>query len=213
MNKPFITIAKNAQFEMTIKKSRFICSLGRISDENDAKSFITAIQQENRKANHNCFAYLIGDKDQIQRESDNNEPSGTAGVPILEALQLAKVHNVVAVVTRYFGGIKLGAGGLIRAYSNVTTQAIHTAGLVQRVLQTSIEITSPYAQHDSLLYFLKKAQLEIANEDYGVNVTTTVFVDNDQLATVEKQLTDQFNDQLTIKKGQPRFNEVPYQAQ
>lgn len=211
MSEPFITIAKNTSFEMVIKKSRFICSIGRADTEEAAQDFIAQVQTANRKANHNCFAYMIGDKDQVQRESDNGEPSGTAGVPILESLQLAKLHNVVAVVTRYFGGIKLGAGGLIRAYSNVTTNAIHQAGLVQRVLQTAVDITVSYAQHDKLLYFLKEQQVEVANEAYGVDVTVTIFVDQAACNDLIDQLTNRFNDQLQIKKGQPRNHEVPYQ--
>lgn len=211
MSEPFITIAKNTSFEMVIKKSRFICSIGRADTEEVAQDFIAQVQTANRKANHNCFAYMIGDKDQVQRESDNGEPSGTAGVPILESLQLAKLHNVVAVVTRYFGGIKLGAGGLIRAYSNVTTNAIHQAGLVQRVLQTAVDITVSYAQHDKLLYFLKEQQVEVANEAYGVDVTVTIFVDQAACNDLIDQLTNRFNDQLQIKKGQPRNHEVPYQ--
>ena len=211
MSEPFITIAKNTSFEMVIKKSRFICSIGRANTEEAAQDFIAQVQTANRKANHNCFAYMIGDKDQVQRESDNGEPSGTAGVPILESLQLAKLHNVVAVVTRYFGGIKLGAGGLIRAYSNVTTNAIHQAGLVQRVLQTAVDITVSYAQHDKLLYFLKEQQVEVAAEAYGVDVTVTIFVDQAACDDLIDQLTNRFNDQLQIKKGQPRNHEVPYQ--
>lgn len=211
MSEPFITIAKNTSFEMVIKKSRFICSIGRANTEEAAQDFIAQVQTANRKANHNCFAYMIGDKDQVQRESDNGEPSGTAGVPILESLQLAKLHNVVAVVTRYFGGIKLGAGGLIRAYSNVTTNAIHQAGLVQRILQTAVDITVSYAQHDKLLYFLKEQQVEVANEAYGVDVTVTIFVDQAACDDLIDQLTNRFNDQLQIKKGQPRNHEVPYQ--
>ena len=211
MSEPFITIAKNTSFEMVIKKSRFICSIGRVDTEEAAQEFIAQVQTANRKANHNCFAYMVGDDDQIQRESDNGDPSGTAGVPILESLQLAKLHNVVAVVTRYFGGIKLGAGGLIRAYSNVTTNAIHQAGLVQRVIQTAVDITVSYAQHDKLLYFLKEQQIEVANEAYGVDVTVTIFVDQAAMDDLITLLTNRFNDQLQIKKGQPRNHEVPYQ--
>ena len=211
MSEPFITIAKNTSFEMVIKKSRFICSIGRVDTEEAAQEFIAQVQTANRKANHNCFAYMVGDDDQIQRESDNGEPSGTAGVPILESLQLAKLHNVVAVVTRYFGGIKLGAGGLIRAYSNVTTNAIHQAGLVQRVIQTAVDITVSYAQHDKLLYFLKEQQIEVANEAYGVDLTVTIFVDQAAMDDLITLLTNRFNDQLQIKKGQPRNHEVPYQ--
>lgn len=210
MTTPFLTIANASQTELVIKKSRFICSLQRISSEEDAQNFIKEVQAANRKANHNCFAYLAGDQDQVQRESDNGEPSGTAGVPILESLQMAKLHNVVAVVTRYFGGIKLGAGGLIRAYSNVTTEAVHRAGVVQRIKQLQIAITVSYRQHDALLYYLKEHQLAVSNEDYGVNVTTNVFINEATADDTIAQLQNRFNHQLEIQKMGSHFHEIPY---
>lgn len=210
MTTPFLTIANASQTELVIKKSRFICSLQRISSEEDAQNFIKEVQAANRKANHNCFAYLAGDQDQVQRESDNGEPSGTAGVPILESLQMAKLHNVVAVVTRYFGGIKLGAGGLIRAYSNVTTEAVHRAGIVQRIKQLQIAITVSYRQHDALLYYLKEHQLAVSNEDYGVNVTTNVFINEATADDTIAQLQNRFNHQLEIQKMGSHFHEIPY---
>ncbi|MDE7040613.1 MAG: YigZ family protein [Limosilactobacillus sp.] len=210
MTEPYLTIAKNTTYEQTIKKSRFICSIARVSSEEEAQQFIASIQAANKKATHNCFAYMIGDNDQIQRESDNGEPSGTAGIPILESLKLAKIHNVVAVVTRYFGGIKLGAGGLIRAYSNTTTEAIHQAGLVQRIKQVILKITVTYALHDPLLYYLKENNLEVAGEEYGVNVETSIYVNETDLKNVKEKLINRFNDQLQITKGDQRFNEIPY---
>ncbi|MCT3207733.1 YigZ family protein [Limosilactobacillus reuteri] len=210
MTEPYLTIAKNTTYEQTIKKSRFICSIARVSSEEEAQQFITSIQAANKKATHNCFAYMIGDNDQIQRESDNGEPSGTAGIPILESLKLAKIHNVVAVVTRYFGGIKLGAGGLIRAYSNTTTEAIHQAGLVQRIKQAILKITVTYALHDPLLYYLKENNLEVAGEEYGVNVETSIYVNETDLEDVKEKLINRFNDQLQITEDDQRFNEIPY---
>ena len=210
MTEPYLKIAKNTTYEQTIKKSRFICSIARVSSEEEAQQFITSIQAANKKATHNCFAYMIGDNDRIQRESDNGEPSGTAGIPILESLKLAKIHNVVAVVTRYFGGIKLGAGGLIRAYSNTTTEAIHQAGLVQRIKQAILKITVTYALHDPLLYYLKENNLEVAGEEYGVNVETSIYVNETDLEDVKEKLINRFNDQLQITEGDQRFNEIPY---
>ena len=210
MTEPYLTIAKNTTYEQTIKKSRFICSIARVSSEEEAQQFITSIQAANKKATHNCFAYMIGDNDRIQRESDNGEPSGTAGIPILESLKLAKIHNVVAVVTRYFGGIKLGAGGLIRAYSNTTTEAIHQAGLVQRIKQAILKITVTYALHDPLLYYLKENNLEVVGEEYGVNVETSIYVNETDLEDVKEKLINRFNDQLQITEGDQRFNEIPY---
>jgi uncharacterized YigZ family protein len=212
MTEPYLTIANSTTYEKVIKKSRFICSIARASSEEEAQAFISKIQTENRKATHNCFAYMIGEKDQIQRESDNGEPSGTAGIPILESLKMAKVHNVVAVVTRYFGGIKLGAGGLIRAYSNTTTEAIHEVGLIQRVKQATLKITVSYSQHDSLLYYLKEQGLEVAGEEYGVNVVTSIYVDEAALTNVKEDLVNRFNDQLQIEEGDHRYNEIPYEA-
>lgn len=210
MTEPYLTIAKNTTYEQTIKKSRFICSIARVSSDEEAQQFIASIQAANKKATHNCFAYMIGDNDQIQRESDNGEPSGTAGIPILESLKLTKIHNVVAVVTRYFGGIKLGAGGLIRAYSNTTTEAIHQAGLVQRIKQAILKITVTYALHDLLLYYLKENNLEVASEEYGVNVETSIYVNETDLKDVKEKLINRFNDQLQITEGNQRFNEIPY---
>lgn len=210
MTEPYLTIAKNTTYEQIIKKSRFICSIARVSSDEEAQQFIASIQAANKKATHNCFAYMIGDNDQIQRESDNGEPSGTAGIPILESLKLAKIHNVVAVVTRYFGGIKLGAGGLIRAYSNTTTEAIHQAGLVQRIKQEILKITVTYALHDLLLYYFKENNLEVASEEYGVNVETSIYVNETDLKDVKEKLINRFNDQLQITEGDQRFNEIPY---
>ncbi|MCI1974490.1 MAG: YigZ family protein [Limosilactobacillus sp.] len=210
MAEPFLMIAKNTSNEMVIKKSRFICSIARASTEEEAQQFIDQINAENKKATHNCYAYMVGDRDQIQRESDNGEPSGTAGVPILESLQLAKLHNVVAVVTRYFGGIKLGAGGLIRAYSNSATNAIHKAGIVERIKQSVLEITVSYSQHDSLLHYLKEQSIEVADEQFAANVQTNIYVDQDKVTETTNDLINRFNDQLTIKKGTSRDHEVPY---
>ncbi|WP_461240614.1 YigZ family protein [Paucilactobacillus sp. N302-9] len=210
MTKPSLTIAHDHQSELIIKKSRFICSVFRIENEEMAKDFISVTKKEHRKANHNCFAYVLGDQDHIQRQSDDGEPSGTAGVPILESLQLTEVHNVLAIVTRYFGGIKLGAGGLIRAYSNATTQAIHEAGLVQKVLQASLAIEFAYQNHDTLTYFLQQQHLEIVDEQYGVDVTVTIFIDEKNVDAMKQKIVDLLHNQVSFALGEPRYHEIPF---
>lgn len=207
----FLTIAKDAEYEQVIKKSRFICNISRVTSEEAARDFISQGKAQHRKATHYCFAYLIGDNDEIQRESDNGEPSGTAGVPILEALQLKSLHNVVAVVTRYFGGIKLGAGGLIRAYSNTTTGGIMAAGIVSRIQQSTFIIDCPYSLHDQLVYYCQQHQLFIDHEEFAAMVTMTVLVDQDAADQQEQDITTRFNNQLSIDKGPARFREVPFQ--
>ncbi|KRM13607.1 YigZ family protein [Paucilactobacillus suebicus] len=210
MSNSYLTIADNHTYEQIIKKSKFICSLARIHSEEDAKSFIEKVASNNPKANHNCFAYMLGDHDEIQRESDNGEPSGTAGVPILQALQHIGIHDVVAVVTRYFGGIKLGAGGLIRAYSGSTSNAIHEIGLIERVLQDTLQVEVSYSLHDQLLYFLQQQNISVGDQQYGVNVNITIFVNHEKLSEVINDLTNQFHDQLNIKVKTPRYNEIAY---
>lgn len=209
MSKPLITVAHDAKSELVIKKSRFIASIHRANDEDDARHFIDQVSQKNRKANHNCFAYQCGDNNEIQRESDNGEPSGTAGVPILKVLQMEEVHNAVIVVTRYFGGIKLGAGGLIRAYSNSATNSIHEAGLVKCVPQRLLQIKCSYSLNGPLTNWLKQQELAIDHTDFAVDVTTTVFVDEKQVDLTIQDLVDQFNDRLKIKKLGTHINEVP----
>ncbi|MCF7523283.1 IMPACT family protein [Levilactobacillus brevis] len=129
------------------------------------------------KATHHCWAYLLGDHDDVQRESDNGEPSGTAGVPILTVLRRNHLHNTIAVVTRYFGGIKLGAGGLIRAYSNATSTGIEATGVVKRVRQQALILTVDYANYDRLSHYLTEQNIIILGTDYATAVTVTIAVD------------------------------------
>lgn len=161
METDYLTIRTNGTHELEIKKSRFIADLGRVSTEEEAKAFIAQIIAREPKATHHCWAYLLGDHDDVQRESDNGEPSGTAGVPILTVLQRNHLHNTIAVVTRYFGGIKLGAGGLIRAYSNATSTGIEATGVVKRVRQQALILTVDYANYDRLSPYLTEQNITV----------------------------------------------------
>ena len=149
-----ITIKSDAVFEQEIKKSRFIASLAGVETEEAARAFIDQVRSQHPKANHNVFAFTIGDQQNIQRMSDDGEPSGTAAVPMLEILKKRQIINVCAVVTRYFGGIKLGAGGLIRAYAGTLNQAVDQVGLVALKPQQELILTVNYSQFDSLSHFL-----------------------------------------------------------
>ena len=190
MSELFITIAKNTSFTMVIKKSRFICSLGRIENETDAQSFIERIQTANRKATHNCFAYMIGESDQVQRESDNGEPSGTAGIPILESLQLAKLHNVVAVVTRYFGGILLGAGGLTRAYGGTAKLALNAAGVSRMRLWATMAVPCTYPLYERMKLLVEGCGGSIEDTEYGADILLTVNLPAQRQAELARQVAD-----------------------
>lgn len=157
--------------EFEIEKSRFICYLNRAFNEEEAKAYILRIKKLHPNATHHCSAFLIGEHSELQRSNDDGEPSGTAGVPMLESLRMNKMNDVVAVVVRYFGGIKLGAGGLIRAYSKSVSEAIKLAPLTDKVLTYKYSLTFSYDLIGKLDYFLAHHDTEILNKEYDERVT------------------------------------------
>lgn len=205
----FLTIKENGSGELIIKKSRFIASIARTNSVEEANAFIQEISKKYPDANHNTFAYTIGLNDDQVKESDNGEPSGTAGVPELKALQLMKLKNVTVVVTRYFGGIKLGAGGLIRAYSNSVTNAVEKVGVIKRVLQQELIFSVPYNRFDEIDHYLKTNDVFIANTEYGVDVKIHIFLDDNDQEKTQNDLTNLLSGQVEFTKGQKRYNEIP----
>lgn len=210
----YLTIKNSGTNEIDIKKSQFICSIARVSNEEEAVNFVNKIKEEHKKATHNCHAYVIGANDDIQRASDNGEPSGTAGVPILEAIKSIGIHNTAAVVTRYFGGIKLGAGGLIRAYSNATTKAIEHVGVVKEILQTEITITVDYKLFDQLNYHLNENHINIIDTQYTDKVAVIVSIDNPKVEDFKASIIELLNNRVTFQDGEEKYFEIdfdPYQ--
>ncbi len=157
--------------EFEIEKSRFICYLNRAFNEEEAKAYILKIKKLHPNATHHCSAFLIGEHSELQRSNDDGEPSGTAGVPMLESLRMNKMNDVVAVVVRYFGGIKLGAGGLIRAYSKSVSEAIKLAPLTDKILTYKYSLAFSYDLIGKLDYFLAHHETEILNKEYDEKVT------------------------------------------
>lgn len=205
----YLTLKEDGEHEIIIKKSRFICSMKRTENTEQAQEFIKNISKKYHDATHNTFAYTIGLNDDQVKASDNGEPSGTAGIPELKALQLMKLKNVTAVVTRYFGGIKLGAGGLIRAYSNSVTQAAEAIGVVKCVLQQDITFSIPYNRVDEINHYLKNQNTFVANQEYGTEVTITVSLDMDEINQFKTDLTNLLAGKIIFKDGEKHFNEIP----
>ena len=208
-----ITIKTDFINEEEIKKSRFICHLKRISSEEEARDFIAKIKKEHWKANHNCSAYTLGDRQEIQRTSDDGEPSGTAGVPMLEILKKKEIINVCAVVTRYFGGIKLGAGGLIRAYAGSVNHAIEEVGLVQIVNQRELILKLDYSLYDSVQRFLLTQNLQISDSEFLSEVTVRCFIDEEKINNFLELLTESFNGKIRVEKGENQQVEIDYQVE
>ncbi|WP_342442459.1 YigZ family protein [Lysinibacillus sp. FSL K6-0075] len=159
MRENYLTVKGYGESEIVISKSRFLTYIERAETEEDAISFIDGIKKLHHNATHNCSAYIIGEHDHIQKANDDGEPSGTAGVPMLEVLKKQGLKDTVVVVTRYFGGIKLGGGGLIRAYGKATTEGLIAAQVVERKLHHFMKVAIDYT-------WLGKVENEIRSSLY-----------------------------------------------
>ncbi|WP_261806404.1 YigZ family protein [Lapidilactobacillus luobeiensis] len=202
------TIAQNASAELLIKKSRFIGQVFRVETEQAAQTALATVRQQHNKASHHCFAYQLGLANEIQRMSDDGEPSGTAGSPILNVLQQERLNNVLCVVTRYFGGIKLGAGGLIRAYGQATSAALNTAGLVQGIEQRSFKLTFAYSELDFLQNQLRQQKIAVTASEYGTAVSLTIWLDQATATVQLTQIKNWLRGQVTITELASAFREV-----
>ena len=205
----FRTIKEDGQVQEEIKKSRFICHAKRVYSEEEARDFITAIKKEHYKANHNCSAFIIGERSEIKRTSDDGEPSGTAGVPMLGVLENHNLTNVCVVVTRYFGGIKLGAGGLIRAYAGSVALAVKEIGIVEIKEQAGIQIQMSYAQYQEYGNFLKEHNLMELETNFTDQVDTIIFVDKEVKEDTKSALIEFFNGKVILTDQGLREVEVP----
>ena len=203
------TIKEDGQVQEEIKKSRFICHAKRVYSEGEARAFITAIKKEHYKATHNCSAFIIGERSEIKRTSDDGEPSGTAGVPMLGVLENHNLTNVCVVVTRYFGGIKLGAGGLIRAYAGSVALAVKEIGIVEIKEQAGIQIQMSYAQYQEYGNFLKEHNLMELETNFTDQVETIIFVDKENKEAIKASLIEFFNGKVTLIDQGLREVEVP----
>lgn len=202
------TIAETGSFEKDIKKSRFIAHIAQTFSEDEANQFIQQIRDQESSATHNCTAFIVLENVEIERMSDDGEPSGTAGSPILNVLQQNNLKNVTAVVTRYFGGIKLGAGGLIRAYSSTTADAIKEIGLVENRLQQGYSLTIPYHLYDKFENYAKNEKIQLDNKAFSTDVTCEIFLDLDNHEEIIQDITNQFQNQIKFEETNQVYKQV-----
>ena len=202
------TIVKDFRQEIVIEKSRFICTLKKVHSEAEAQEFIKTIKKEFWDATHNCSAYIVDEM--AQRSSDDGEPSGTAGLPMLEVLRKNKLTNTAAVVTRYFGGIKLGAGGLVRAYTNSVAEAVKSAGIAQKVLVSKFSFIYDLNEVGKILNILYQQQLfEIADVEYGLKAKVILKMKDSDKEAAEAWLTESLNKVVQLEREGSEFIEVP----
>jgi uncharacterized YigZ family protein len=206
----YYTVKTTGEHEIVIEKSRFIAQISRVETEEEAQEFIQAIKKKHWNATHNCSAYLIGENDQIQKANDDGEPSGTAGVPILEVLKKRNLKDTVVVVTRYFGGIKLGAGGLIRAYGKSTSEGLNTVGVVERRLVQVMHVNIDYTWLGKLEKELRASVYPIKEIHYLDKVEIEAYVDEDKVQAFTEWMVELTNGQCQIIGGESVYLEEDY---
>lgn len=207
------TVARPVEHELVIKKSRFIALLHPVTSVADAEAVIARVRKEHWDARHHCTALVVGTHADQQRSSDDGEPSGTAGIPMLEVLRHRYVTDVVAVVTRYFGGILLGAGGLVRAYSNAVSETLDLAPVVRREVMIEVAVDVPHAEAGRIGNVLHEwcqshgAVLE--GTDYAAAAIFRLLVPPAQLAPLEADLASASSGTLSPSVGDRRIVDVP----
>lgn len=186
----YTTIAKQADAEQIIEKSRFIAHIAPASSKEEADAFIAKIKAAYKDATHNVPAYVIGDKMQIQWGSDDGEPQGTAGAPIVQMLVKENLTNVCVVVTRYFGGIKLGTGGLVRAYTSSAKLAIEAAGILEVRDFMEIDTEIPYNLLGRLQNYEKEMPFSISSIEYADLIKLRLSFESENRAEIEAMLVE-----------------------
>ncbi len=199
------TVRQFGSKEIVIKKSRFIGYGKPVTNEQEAITFIEEMKKKHWNATHNCSAYIIGERDEIQKASDDGEPSGTAGKPILEVMKNQGLKDTAIVVTRYFGGILLGAGGLIRAYSDGAVAAIEAAEAIEKVLHQEVFVEIDYTWLGKLENELRNKETRMGETQFADKVTLTCLPVVSECERFIAWITDLTQGQAVIGKGDPLY--------
>jgi uncharacterized YigZ family protein len=204
-------IARDGQHEIEIKKSRFICSLFRVNDESEARAHIEQARKQYWDANHNCTAWAIGPGLRLQRSSDDGEPSGTAGVPMLEVLRRREITDTLAIVTRYFGGTLLGAGGLIRAYGGSVSAAIDAIGVVERKPLSVQSVVASYDDAGRIENAIRASDFPLTDVAYASDVTFELVMQPEEVDRFAHWIGELTNGTIVPAVGGIRYVEIPAQ--
>ncbi len=197
----YFTIKDEISTEFEEKKSVFIGHIKRVYEEDEAKKFINKIRSEQKEARHNVYGYVIGQNMGIQRYSDDGEPQGTGGIPVLDVIKKNEITDVVIVVTRYFGGILLGKGGLVRAYSKAAAMAVSEGGIVEKVKAAVLEILIEYDMLGKLQYLFEQNFWHMENIDYTDKVKILMYCPVCELKEVEKIIVETTNGKCEVITG------------
>lgn len=194
------TVEKEANAEIIEKKSRFIAELYPVASEDEALGILEKVKKRYWDARHHCWAFIIGKEQPLERCSDDGEPSGTAGKPILEVIRGAQLRNVLIVVTRYFGGTLLGTGGLVRAYTSASKEAVESAEIIVKIAGYRLKIKTDYTGLGKIQYLLAQRGIDIEDSEYAENVVLTVVIPKDEEQGLIKELTEATNAKAEIER-------------
>lgn len=194
------TIYAGGEGEQVEKKSRFIATVRLVENEEEALTFIEEMRKKYWDARHNCYAYSIGANREFTRCSDDGEPSGTAGRPMLDVILGENVYNVAVVVTRYFGGVLLGTGGLVRAYSKAVQEGLEASTVIEKIRGISLKVTTDYTGIGKLQYIAGERELPILDSEYTDKVVLHLMVPSDQVEGVQKAITEGTNGRARMEK-------------
>ena len=200
--KPYLSVVAPHTCEKVIGRSRFIASCAHAEGEEQARAFVAGVRAAHSLATHNCFAFIADDAGNLQRFSDDGEPQGTAGMPILEVIKSKKLVQTAVVVTRYFGGIKLGAGGLVRAYAGACADVLAGAQIREFRPCRALSLTVGYENFDALKKFLAQNRCEEGSTDYADKVTVHVFVSEGEAAAFAAALRDFMAGRVEVAAGE-----------
>ena len=204
MHEAYKAVYEGKTGELVEKKSRFIATVFSIESEEEALEKVAAMKKKYWDARHNCYAYVVGDNNEIQRFSDDGEPSQTAGKPMLDVLLAQKIHNVLVVVTRYFGGILLGTGGLVRAYSKATKIGLDNSILLDKVYGTRMTVKIDYTVAQKIKYIISQLDIYSIDTKYTDVVEEDVVVEDDLLEEFKQKINEATNGNAkldVIKQG------------
>ena len=206
MEHSYRTVYIGGEGEITEKKSRFIATVRPVVTEEEAVSFINEMKKKYWDARHNCSAFVLGERQEITRCSDDGEPAQTAGRPMLDVLIKEGITNVVVVVTRYFGGVLLGTGGLVRAYQKAVQEGLAHSTIIDKRQGIQLLVQTDYNGVGKLQYLFGQQQLAVLDAQYGVDVVFTVLIPAEQKESAEKMIVEQTNGSARLTWG----DEVTY---
>lgn len=194
-------VQEGAAGEVIEKKSRFIAQIFPIKTEEEALELLAGVRKKHYDARHNCFAYVLGDKNETERCSDDGEPSGTAGRPMLDVITGQGIHDVLVVVTRYFGGTLLGTGGLVRAYSAAVKEGLAHCKIVQKIRGYAVNVLADYTDLGKIQYIAANMELTEENSEYGEKVELCYMVPARKVDEFEREIIEKTGGKSEIDRG------------